>query len=117
MIIRGLDADGDFQFGRGKASYLKGQDAVMLNIKTRLKSFLNDAFWNMAFGIDWLNYLGNKQTQLNVVLACRATVLQSFGVTKVNAVNYEMDGRQIVVDINANTIFSLNANASLVLGA
>ena len=29
----------------------------------------------------------------------------------------KVDGRQIVVDINANTIFSLNANSSLVLGA
>ena len=116
MIIRGLDGAGDWQLGRGKASYLKGQDAVMLNIKTRLKSFLNDAFWNMTFGIDWLNYLGNKQTQVNVLLACRAMVLQSFGVTKINAIDYSMAGRQITVDINANTIFSINANTSLILG-
>lgn len=116
MIIRGLDVNGDWQMGRGKASFLKGQEAVMLNIKTRLKSFLNDAFWNMPFGIDWFNFLGNKQTQVNVLLACRAMVLQSFGVTKVNAIDYTMDGRQITVTINVNTIFSLNANSSLVLG-
>jgi hypothetical protein len=117
VIIRGLDVNGDFQLGRGKASYLKGQEAVMLNIKTRLKSFLNDAFWNMSFGIDWLNYLGNKQTQVNVLLACRAMVLQSFGVTKINAINYEMNGRRVEIAINVNTIYSLNTNSSLVLGA
>jgi hypothetical protein len=36
MIFRGIDIDGDWNFGKGRNDYLRGKKALMVNLKTRL---------------------------------------------------------------------------------
>lgn len=112
MIFRNLTADGDFTFGQGRQNYLRNDQAVALNIKTRLLSFLNDCFWAMDFGIDWWNLLGVKspKAQANIVLQCRQMIAESFGVVRINSVEAYMDRatRRLTVKYDIDTIYTRN---------
>lgn len=110
MIIRNLDASGDWTFGQGRQNYLRNDDAVALNVATRLRCFLNDCFWATQFGVDWWNLLGTKNptAQANVVLQTRAMISDSFGIVRVNSVAAVTDPatRRLRVDYNGDSIFS-----------
>lgn len=70
MIVRALDSNGDWTFGKGKNDYLSGNAAVAQLIKTRLLSFLGDCFFDTGAGLDWFTYLGSKdQTAVNLAVA------------------------------------------------
>lgn len=60
MIVRALDDNGDWTFGKGRNNYLSLNKAVVQNINTRLKSFLGDCFFDAGAGIDWFTRLGGK---------------------------------------------------------
>jgi hypothetical protein len=60
-IIRSLDSNNDWNFGRSKQDYLNGRDAVGLDVKTALKEQLNDCFFNLPAGVDYYNRLERKQ--------------------------------------------------------
>lgn len=65
MIVRQLDANGDWTFGYSKQNYLVNKAAVGQNIATRLKEWLGDCFFNLLAGIDWEKRLGStKQEEL-----------------------------------------------------
>lgn len=76
MIVRALDTNHDWTFGRGRNNYLFGKNAVIQNINTRLNSFLGDCFFSTSSGIDWFNLLGSK-SQVAVDLAVKATILNT----------------------------------------
>ena len=80
MLIRALDEDNDWTFGKGRNNYKKDGIALLQDIETRLKEFLGDCFFNLTAGIDWFNLLGNKdQTALN--LAISTVILNTPAVT------------------------------------
>lgn len=118
MIIRALDSDHDFQFGKGIQSYLRGSQAIGLNVKTRLLSFLNDCFFDSQTGIDWVRLLGTRSTEQEIVLNCRGVVLQSEGVVKVNTLEALLarTTRRMVITYNIDTIFSRRFSDSLEVG-
>ncbi len=117
MTIRNLTLTGDWTFGSGRQNYLRDDRAIALNIKTRLKSFLNDTFWNMNFGIDWWTLLGakNPTAEEQITIQTRAVVSASYGVVKVNSVTVstERRSRQVTVTYNIDTIFTRNLVASI----
>ena len=114
MIIRALDANHDFTFGIGKSNYLFGELAIEENIQTRLLEFFNDCFFNMTAGIDWIRILGTMSTKEEIILKCRAIILQSFGVVKVNSVSASLnDRRGITLIYNADSIYTSRFNQSL----
>ena len=86
MIFRSLDSTGDWQFGQGLESYAFGEQAIGLNIKTRILSFVGNCFFDMLAGINWLIYLGTPVKQQKTLLSIQACILQSYGVTSVNSV-------------------------------
>lgn len=114
MIIRALDGTGDWQFGKGKQSYNYKTDAIAENVSTRLNEFLNDCFFNMGAGLDWLRLLGDKNTMNEIVLTLRSKILQSEGVVRVNSIDAKMSGRRsLTVSYNIDTIYTQNFNQSL----
>ena len=117
MIIRALDATGDWTFGLGRQNYLSSQKAIAQNIQTRLYEFINDAFWSMASGIDWVTYLGTPGTKQKIELSCRSIILQSYGVTAVNSISATVSSatRNIVLSFNINTIYTSNVSIQLQL--
>ena len=113
MIMRNLDINGDIVFGNGVQDYLVTQQAIALNIKTRLLSFLNNCVWDMAAGIDWLNYLKTPGKEQQIILAVKSIILQSYGVVSVNQVSVNVTGRSLYLSYNANSIFTSNFSAEL----
>jgi len=112
MIFRALTPTGDFTFGQGRSGYLTKEAAIQANIKTSLYSYLNDAFWRMDFGIDWQNLIGGKNPQAreSIILQTRTTIINCFGVTKINTVdvNFNARTRNLTISYDINTIFTTN---------
>ena len=108
MIMRAIDSNGDWQFGRGTESYVAGELAIGENIKTRILSFFNNCFFDMTAGIDWFTYFGIPGQQEQTVLRVRAVILQSYGVVKVNRIilNINANTRQASLTYNISTIYS-----------
>ena len=115
IIIRALDSNHDFTFGLGKQNYLSSQKAINENIETRLLEFLNNAFWNMGAGADWPRLLGTPGTKQEIILTCRAIILQSYGVNSVNSISADYRGstRNIILSYNINTIYTSNFNVQM----
>jgi hypothetical protein len=82
MKFRALDADGDWVIGNGLQSYLQAQDAIAMNIRTRLLSFLGDCFFDSGAGIDWFNLLGSKN-EAALVFSVRSVILETEGVNSI----------------------------------
>lgn len=92
MIVRALDVNYDWTFGKGKNDYLQARRAVQQNIRTRLLSFLGDCFFNIEAGIDWFNLLGSKN-QIALNLAVSTVLLNTDGVTSILQLELDLDRR------------------------
>lgn len=106
MIFRNLDSEGDWQFGRGKQSYVSGTAAIAINVKTRLYSWVGDCFFDLPAGIDWWNRLGSKNQRQLLELDMRRIILQSDGVTGITEFDTTLVGREFTASYKINTIFS-----------
>ncbi|MGB2578150.1 hypothetical protein AAIR98_000914 [Elusimicrobium simillimum] len=84
MIHRSLDANGDWVFGKGRNSYTRSTEAIMLNIKTRLLSFRNDCFFDLDAGVDWWNLLGSKKKE-TLLFQIRSVIADSYGVSSIES--------------------------------
>ncbi len=118
MIFRQIDATGDWEFGKGINDYARNEDAVNLNIRTRLLSWVGDCFFALADGIDWRNRLDVGQ-QDALVEEIKANLLQAFGVIEINDVQAAFNGQtrilQILYDIK--TIYSPSFQGVIAQGA
>lgn len=110
MIVRALDSEGDWLFGKGKQDYLTNQDAIAQSIKTRLSMFLGDCFFATNQGIDWFNLLGSKN-QLQLNLAISAVILNTENVTGILQLSSELTpSRKFTVRYSVQTTFSVLGN-------
>lgn len=115
MIFRDLDSNHDWMFGSGKANYISGEDAIGLNINTRLLSWLNDCFFDMSAGIDWLNLLGSLGQKNMLDMNLRRVILQSYGVTGITAFSVSLNEQRLFqASYTINTIFSQGYQNSLI---
>lgn len=114
MIFRGLDSNGDWNFGNGLGSYAMGEAAVLLNVKTAIMLFLGDAFWDASKGIDWLNLLGTKGTQNAILAAVRSTIVGCDGVTGITSLSSSVNDvtRTMSISATISTIYSQSAAVS-----
>lgn len=98
MRFRAIDANGDWVFGKGRNSYLKDTDALMMNIKTRLLEFLNDCFWDMEKGIDWWTLLGGKNLK-KILVDVQRTILRSYQVKRIVNLDYTLTNRSLFISV------------------
>jgi len=106
MIIRAIDSNGDWTFGKGKSSYKKDLAALIQNIKTRLFEWKGDCFFDNNAGVDWKNRLA-KRSQLNPLInEVRTVILKTDGITQVINVDADLDSnRQLTLSYSAKTVF------------
>lgn len=116
MIFRNLDENGDFTFGRGIANYTTRQQAVGLNIRTRLLSWFGDCFFDQTAGIDWYNRLGSKNQQALLEADIRRIILQSEGVTGILSFDVIITGRSFTVNYSVETIYSKSYQDTISIG-
>ena len=96
MIFRNLDENNDWTFGKGKSDYLTKNDAIGLDIKTRILSWINDCFFDLTAGIDWFSRMGSKNQTNLLELDIRNILTQTDGVTGITNfdVNFNFSNRE-----------------------
>jgi hypothetical protein len=105
MIVRALDDQGDWTFGRGKNDYLSQNDAVAQDIQTRLNSYLGDCFFDLNAGVDWFNLLGSKNI-VGLNLALKTVILNTENVLGITELSLEIDSkRELTVTYEVQTSF------------
>lgn len=106
MIFRELDENHDWVFGRGLQNMTRENQAIGLNIKTRILSWVGDCFFDMNAGIDWVNRLGSKNQRALLELDLKRIILQSEGVTGIIAFDTSLIGRKFSASYTVSTIYS-----------
>ena len=117
MIFRAIDGTSDWTFGAGKANYASDERAIELNIQTRLKSWINDCYFDLDAGIDWLARLDKNQKN-NLVNDIKILLIQTYGVMKVYDDVVIVENRQtraIGLTYTIDTIFSKNFTRAVAL--
>lgn len=83
MRVSGLDKNGDWRFGKGKALYLTRSAAIRQNVMTRLRSLKNDWFLDMDHGSPWFEIFGQRGNEGRVRDEVATVVLRTPGVRKI----------------------------------
>jgi hypothetical protein len=104
MITRATDDNGDFTFGRGKAGYRTGRDAITQNVKTRLLSWKGDCFYAPAEGVDYNNFL-SVGTKTFLDSDVKRVILQSEGVLSIENFESEINDRGYTCQVEILTIY------------
>jgi len=108
MLIRNLDIDGDWMFGKGKTNLLAAEMAIELNIRTRFLEWVNDCFFNLPAGVDYINLL-DKGQQDNLILAVKPVILSSEGVIQLNELSADLNAaRNLTMTFTIDTIYGSN---------
>ena len=116
MIVRSIDIDHDWTFGKGRNDYKSANDAIAQNVDTRLNSFIGDCFFALNAGIDWFNLLGSKN-QVGLELAIRSVIINTALVTGIKSLSSAFDPitRRLTTTYTLTTIYTnLNAAATIV---
>lgn len=110
MIIRNLTDLNDWTFGKGIQNYKTDKDAILLNVKTRLQSWVGDCFYATAGGVDYNNYMdiGTKDFLDSDI---KRIILQSEGVLKINSYvsTLDRDTRGFEAQAEIVTIFGIGS--------
>lgn len=106
MIFRQLDSSGDWEFGKGVNDYARQNNAIGLNVKTRILSWVGDCFFDQDAGIDWINRLGSKNQRELLELDLRNIILQSDGVTGILDFSTNVVDRAFTAEYSIQTIYS-----------
>ena len=117
MRVAGLTASGDWQFGKGKASYLTRSDAIAQNVVTRLRSFTDDWFLDISDGLPWFELMGNKETERRTLREIERVVLSTFGVRSITLLRIDSIGthRDAQLRLTYNDIFNTEINETVTL--
>jgi hypothetical protein len=108
MIVRAIDVNHDWTYGQGLNDYKSANLAVAQTINTRLNSFVGDCFFDANAGIDWFNFLGNKdQTGLN--LAISAVIINTTNVTGILQLSIVLNDvtRNLTIQYQVQTTYSV----------
>ena len=113
MLFRALNADGDWTFGAGLSNFASQADAIALNIRTRVMSWVGDCFFDMKAGIDWVNRLGSKNQLALLDLDLRRLILQTDGVTGLTNFDIVMQGRAFIANYTVDTIYGQSYTSTI----
>lgn len=115
MIFRNVTLDGDWTFGSGLQNYATANQAITVNLKTRLLSWTQDCFFDPTFGVPWGNILGQKSTDI-IVLSLSQFIAQSYGITRVTNVLFSLDiNRDAHVTFTVDTLYTTQHTGTVVV--
>ena len=115
MIFRSLDKNLDWNFGASKSSYAKFNKAIVLNIETKLKTFLTECFFNPSAGLPWFDLMTNKNKDV-VVLYIKGAIIKIYGVLQVKEIEYSVDSkRKTTIIYTINTLYENNLIGTITL--
>lgn len=106
-IVRKVDDNNDWTFGKGKNDYVKNNAEVEQSIRTRLGMFLGDCFFDQGAGIDWFSNLGSKN-QLPLNLYISSIILNTPNVTGILQLSAVLTAdRKFTVQYKVQTTYSV----------
>lgn len=106
MIVRAIDSNADWNFGKSLNDYISGNMQIQQDIRTRLLSFLGNCFFATTDGINWYGLLGYKNN-LALTLAISAAILNTNGVTGMLQLNVSLNAnRQFFISYEVQTVYS-----------
>lgn len=113
MLFRALDSSDDWTFGKGKQNLLTGKDAMMLNLKTRLKEWRNDCFFNLDAGVDYNNLLdiGTKDLLDKDIIVC---ILGSDSVIRIDSYTSTIVDRTLNIEATLLTAYGTVALSEVI---
>lgn len=114
MIIRRVDADNDWRFGKGRSDYASAELAIDQNVKSRILSWLDDCFFALDEGVDWRSHLDVGQLDA-ITDDVRSMILKSYGVVGINDFRVVFDSftRTASMTFDIQTIFSRSFQSAL----
>lgn len=107
MRVRRIDADGDWTFGRGRASYAATGESVAQRVRTRLQSFRGDWFLDLDHGLPWFEHMA-KPANLDLLEAdLKRCILETPGVATLTAfsMNLDRDPRKCTVSATITDVY------------
>lgn len=120
MIVRALDPQHDWTFGRGKANYLTESDAIKQSIKTKLLALKGNWFLEPNDGIAWFDYFEKHPNITELEREIKSTIAGIDGVTEISSFDVLIDNitRIFLIQItysdkynNTNEVeFNVNSN-------
>jgi hypothetical protein len=114
MRFRSLSTvDGDWMLGDGRSSYAKANDAILLNIATRLKTFSGECFFSPLSGLPWFSLIDSKNKDV-IVLSIKSAINECNGVLRVNEIEYSFDvNRVLKITYDINTLYASNIKGTV----
>ena len=109
-MVRKLDKENDWQFGRGRADYIRKDPEIQQNIKTRLRSFKDDWFLDIEANIPWIELLSSFNKKREIEQEIKRVVLETDGVLRINKLDIIVDNRVAKIEANIDTVYSQNIN-------
>lgn len=107
-IVRAIDNNGDWLFGKGQNDYVAGNAAVAQDIQTGLLSFFGDCFFDTSAGIDWYGLMTSKNF-IALNLAIQAVIIDTEGVSALLELSFVVDdNRNATIKYQVVTIYSQN---------
>jgi hypothetical protein len=114
MTFRNLNEKHDWTFGTGQNNYVRDEQEIILNLETRILSFLGDCFFATDEGIDWWNLLDrNKLDKLEY--AVQDVIIKTPGVNGINSVDAILGAnRKLTLNYDIQTIFSQSYTGEII---
>ncbi|WP_392563446.1 hypothetical protein RHO13_08565 [Orbus wheelerorum] len=91
MIVRELDKNHDWTFGRGKANYLSQSDAIKQCIKTKILALKGNWILNADEGIAWFDYLTKNPNVAQLERDVKNAIASIDGVTEIISFDIGLD--------------------------
>lgn len=105
MRYRKLDANGDMVFGGNSKDFLKGRDATIQAIKTRLRLLKGEWWENTDAGFPLFQDVLGKRDELKVKNRIVERIQQTEGVLSVSNVNAEFLNRKLSFTCSISTVY------------
>jgi hypothetical protein len=106
MLIRNIDGNNDWKFGKGKTDYVKDAYAVGLDIKLRLQEWYQDCFFNLQNGIPWTIRLGEKNQKELLDNDIYEIATSTEGVLSIYNFVSQLDGRRYTCSFEVYQVYS-----------
>ena len=107
MIVRAIDSENDWTFGKGRNNYKRDLMALQQIVKTRLQQWIGDCFFAKDDGVDYNNYL-DIGTKTFLDRDVRKVILQTEGVLTLNSFESDLSiDRNYTANAKINTIYGV----------
>lgn len=108
MIVRKLNQNHDWTFGKSNSEYLIESNAIKQCVLTAVLAVRNDWFLSMGDGVDWVNYLSRSTNMALFENDLKSNILAVDGVYSILSIVPVLDRnkRKATISIEYMDIFN-----------